>query len=293
MWIALAAGLAATLFWDSELLTPIRLFIVLIHEFWHGLGALVSGAVLQQVRIDFDESGETFVRGLTTGAGFALTVSAGYIGAALTGAILLSRGIAGQWERVTLGAFSIVVLYMSYLFTEPGSPAFYTGIGWGLGTLCLCLLGRAFARVTLLTLGSIALWYCLYDLLDFTRELQRTDAGIFARYIQAQDWPLGRALSLQQLAGSISLIWSAIVVLAIVMTLRPVLFPPRQFLPAESPPTPLEKAFPGEITPPVQEWLLSNGFGLDGKPLPAELLESPSPEPLSSASPSPTAAKIE
>lgn len=275
LWLVVGTGLLATLFWQHEWLLPVKLLSVLIHESWHGITALLSGALLDRIQIDFSESGETLVSGLRFAPGFVLSVSAGYPGSALTGAILLARGLVGRWERVTLGAFSASLLYMSYLFTEPGSLAFYTGFGWAVGLGLLGLLGRVSARLALLVFGTILVWYAFFDLFDFARDVRRTDAGILAAYALANDWPFTRDLSPVALANSISILWSLTMIVLTALILRPVFMELIAPAPAPPPPPadPLPPPFPGEVTPEVQEWLLRHGFGLDGRPLPPELLE--------------------
>ncbi len=283
LWIALGTGLAATLLWNFELLQPVKLLIVLVHEFWHGAVALLSGAMLDRISVRFDEGGETLVRGLYSAPGFLLTVSAGYIGTTVTGAFLLNRGLAARYERLTLFAFAAILLYMSYLFTTPGEPAFFTGIGWSLGFAVLAAAGALTARLTLIVFGVLCLWYCVYDLLDFTREITRTDAGILAIYMQAQNWPLADSVSVTTLAGLISIVWTVLSLAALALTLAPAIFsrPPAPAPASVSPPPP-DPAFPGELTPEVQNWLIDNGFGLDGRPLPPELMNASAPGALQS-----------
>lgn len=291
LWIVLGTGVGITLFW--EWILPVKLLVVLVHEIWHGAAALLSGAVLDQIDVDLAESGETLVSGLYSTSGFVFSVSAGYLGTALVGALLLARGLVGEWERVAVFAFGGLLLYMSYLFANIGSVAFYAGIGWGVGWILLGLLGRLSARLTLLVFGTIFLWYCFYDLFDFTREVARTDAGILARYIQAQQWPGFDDWSAGSLASAISLVWCALIFGILSAVLGPILAqmaaatpapPPAEDAPLDGVGDPAMPEFPGEVTPDVQEWLLMNGFGLDGRPLPPELLDGAPP----AASPLPT-----
>ncbi|MCR9143757.1 MAG: M50 family metallopeptidase [bacterium] len=283
LWVVLGTGIAITLFW--EWILPVKLLVVLVHEIWHGAAALLSGAVLDQIDVDLAESGETLVSGLYSTSGFVFSVSAGYLGTALVGALLLARGLAGEWERVTVFVFAGLLLYMSYLFANVGSIAFYAGIGWGVGWILLGLLGQLSARLTLLVFGTIFLWYCFYDLFDFTRDIGRTDAGILARYIQAQAWPGVGDWSMTALASTVSLVWCAGIFGILAIVLGPILGEMAAATPAppaaeEAPPgmgEPGMPDFPGELTPDVQEWLLMNGFGLDGRPLPPELLEESPP----------------
>lgn len=279
LWLVLGTGLVITLLW--EWILPLKLLVVLVHEIWHGVAALLSGAVLDQIDVNLAESGETLVSGLHTTSGFVFSVSAGYIGTAMVGAMLLARGLRGEWERTALAIFAGLLLYMSYLFANPASVAFYAGIGWSLGLLVLAMLGALPARLALLVLGTVFVWYCFFDLFDFTRDIERTDAGILARYILANDWPGFADSDPISLASGVSIIWCFLMFGMLAIFLGPVLREMTASTPV--PPAPPAEdelagfadgmAYPGEPTPEVQEWLLANGFGLDGRPLPPELLE--------------------
>ncbi len=282
LWIVIGTGLFVTLFWDAGILLPVKLLVVLVHECWHGLVALFSGAVLDQIAVNFQESGETVVSQLYSTPGFVLSVSAGYAGTALTGALLLSRGLAGRLERTALFVFAGMLGYMSYLFTEVGSLAFFTGLGWAAGLAALGSFGRTGARFTLLIFGTLFLFYCFYDLYDFPRDLNATDAGILAKYIRANDWTYLGDWHETDLAVAISIVWSVLMLTILGLVLAPVFqemvsaTPVPPVPPAPAPEEPPAGTFPGEMTPDVQEWLLFNGFGVDGRPLPPELLDESS-----------------
>ncbi len=265
-------GLFATLFWDTGILKPLKLLLVLIHEMWHGLAAMVSGAVLDKIILHAGESGETMVSHLNSKTGFLFTVSAGYIGSAITGALLLNRGLQASFERLTLLTFAGLLLYMSFLFTDVGKLAFYTGVGWSI-VLMPFAFSRRLARFALILMGTIFVWYCFYDMFDFTRDVRTTDAGILATYLSKQGI-LKSSPDSTIVAYTISVIWCIAVVACIALFLRPV------FMRRPSPPPPPEaepasdipEEFPGELTPQVQEWFLNRGLGPDGQPLPEELL---------------------
>lgn len=252
----------------------------MIHEAGHGLMALASGALLDEIQLDLAEWGETLLRDLHSGPGFVLTVSAGYIGSMFSGALLLNRGLSESLERTSLAVFAAFLFYVSLLFTSPGSVAFLTGTGWAFGLIVICLLDRRIARIALVVLGTFTVWYCIFDLFDFTRDIHATDAGILARFMGARFWWPARILSEENLAYAISIVWTLLMLSILILILRPAIF-------RKSPTTLPDEAnnmsdgldlttpeFPAEITPAMEEWFLSNGFGLDGKPLPAELVDS-------------------
>lgn len=208
IWIALAAALGLTVLWDSPMILPFKLLVVLIHEMWHGLASLVFGARVERIVLHPGETGETLVTGLRGGWAVALSVSAGYLGSALTGGILLRRGLVESFERTALAVFAGVALYMTALYCAPGSLAFTTGIGWALGLLFACALGERYARVAVLIVGTMFLWYSFFDLFDFTRDVKRTDAGILARFLKSRtDLSLGVA----GFSTAISLVWTGMI----------------------------------------------------------------------------------
>lgn len=270
LWIAVLTGLVATLLWDTVLLLPLKLLIVLVHEMMHGLFALIGGGQLEGIHINPEEAGETLVSGLDSFWGFLMTVSAGYIGSALIGALLLRRGLKGSGARGTLIMFALCLAAMSHLFTEQGSLAAYVGMGWAFGILLMILPGERAAGILLVVLGTLFVWYSFFDLFDFTAQVDSTDAGILAAYLD-QRLGSGTGEPATGLAYAISAVWSVLIVAMILLVLRPLLSSGESATPDAvphpddfAPPAP---AFPGEITPEIADWLMQRGLGPDGEPL--------------------------
>lgn len=207
VWLALATAAVLTALWDSPAILPFKLLVVLVHEMWHGLISLASGARVDRIILHTGETGETLVTGLRGAWAVAASVSAGYLGSALTGVLLLRRGLLESFERMTLSVFALVILYMTALYCAPGSMAFTTGIGWGIGLFVAVVAGEKTARAGLLIVGTVFLWYSFFDLFDFTRDIKRTDAGILARFLKSHaDIPW----SVTTIAAAVSFAWTAI-----------------------------------------------------------------------------------
>src|SRR5271170_3876526 len=79
--LALAAFVALGLvFWDSPLLTPVKLLVVMGHESGHALATLLAGGKVQRVLLSPDQSGAC-LSALPSGAWRTILVySAGYVG---------------------------------------------------------------------------------------------------------------------------------------------------------------------------------------------------------------------
>ena len=69
----------------NTLLYPVRLLVTLVHEGGHALATLLTGGGVQQITLEPDGSGLT----VSAGGWRPVILSAGYVGAAATGALML------------------------------------------------------------------------------------------------------------------------------------------------------------------------------------------------------------
>lgn len=215
----LLAGLALafTFFWDAVVLRPVKLLVVLVHEMWHGLSALAFGLQLDQIKLGWDESGETLVSGEISTAAFIVTVLLGYPGTTFTGALLLRRGLMGNYERLVAGLFAFLLFYMSYLFTGLADTGFLIGSAWSI-IIGLTTLHERAARITLVASGVFFIFYSLFDLFDFHRNLLGTDAGILANYLVSRNYS---SMSVQSIATITSFALSGLIVSMLYVILKP------------------------------------------------------------------------
>jgi hypothetical protein len=121
-WVAIAVSLIASLTpWGPTLLYPFKLFTTWVHESSHALMTILVGGRVTAVTIDPDTSGLT--HGLVPASRMArgLVASAGYLGAALVGCLLMAATRVERRARTILygiGAFMLVtvVVWMRNLF---------------------------------------------------------------------------------------------------------------------------------------------------------------------------------
>src|SRR6185436_16976054 len=121
-WVAIAVSLIASLTpWGPTLLYPFKLFTTWVHESSHALMTLLVGGRVTAVTIEPNTSGLT--HGLVPASRIArgLVASAGYLGAALVGCLLMAATRVERRARSILygiGAFMLVtvVVWMRNLF---------------------------------------------------------------------------------------------------------------------------------------------------------------------------------
>lgn len=122
------------------ILYPIRLFVTLIHELGHGLAAIISGGEFRNFVVNANGSGVA----TTAGGSRWLILPAGYLGAALFGAILLVLTNRLTATRAIAVGVSLLVAGCVILFSGANSTALVVLL---VGTGAAYLAGDHFRRV--------------------------------------------------------------------------------------------------------------------------------------------------
>lgn len=165
--------------WDTWIVTPLKLFVVLLHEISHGLAAVATGGAIEKIVVTSDLGGACYCGG---GDAF-LTLSAGYLGSLLWGAALVliaaRLGRRSSWITATIGVFIglVTVLYVRNPF------GLLFGLGFGAALIAAArYLSPAFNERVLWALGLTS---CLYAVLDIKSDVLdrpelRSDARMLA-----------------------------------------------------------------------------------------------------------------
>ena len=163
--LGLTAWLATLwVLWWSPVIYPVKLFVVLLHEVGHAAAAVATGGVVQRIVVTPDQGGVCYCPG---GNAF-LTLSAGYLGSLLFGALILMLARArkpGPRDSTTLIGVAVLVLTVLYV-RNPFGILF--GALFGAAMLALRSAGR---RVHVVVLTALGLTSCLYALLDIKSDV--------------------------------------------------------------------------------------------------------------------------
>jgi hypothetical protein len=95
-------------------LYPFSLFVVYVHELWHGFAGIITGGVFKRFVIEPHPSGEALVDG---GVDW-IVGSAGYVGTALTGGILLVLASSSVPTRLVLFVIGLLLGILCLLFVR-------------------------------------------------------------------------------------------------------------------------------------------------------------------------------
>jgi hypothetical protein len=187
--LGLFAGIAVVSwsFWLSPALTPLKLFVVFIHEASHALATVLTGGRVVSMVVTPWESG--YVESI--GGSPLLIASAGYVGSALFGGIMLLLAGRQKWATTIFAGLAFLFGVVTVCFVRP-----LFGMLFGLGTTAVFgvlawkrVPGAPYIIDILAVMSSL---YALYDLSDFLLAGARTDAVMLAQitHVPAFVWAI-------------------------------------------------------------------------------------------------------
>ncbi len=195
VFVLVALFIAVWLLWDTPVVYPIKIFVVVLHELGHAVAALVTGGQVVGIEIFPNEGGVTFTRG---GWPFVI-LSAGYLGSLLAGGVLLYLSSYRRWGRVLMMILATLIMVSVLLFIRN-----FFGVIYGLVVAAAMFFSavRLPNIVNVYSLRFVAIASCLYALLDI-----RSDLFTVA---PAGSGIVNDAVALSRLTGIPSIIWAGL-----------------------------------------------------------------------------------
>jgi hypothetical protein len=220
--VLLGIALTSTLgiaFWESPLLLPLKLLAVIFHELGHASAVLLLGGHVESIAVSLAEGGRTTYRLPSDLFARVVVGSAGYLGSAVAGSLLLlvyARRRRARGATLALGLLlgSVTLLYARDLVS----------LAVLLGLTVLLLAAARLAPPRLLRPAGIAVatFVSLYALFDLRSDVLRLP---WERRAPGTD-----AAALADLTGVPALVWAILWTLVacagLYLTLRRVVGPP-------------------------------------------------------------------
>lgn len=160
--------------WDTPVMLPLKILVVLFHEISHGLAALLTGGSIEKLTVSADQGGLAYTRG---GSRFVI-LSSGYLGSLLCGMILFVAALRGQTDKVTMSVLGLGLLLVTALYLR-GLFAFCFGLGIGIACILSArFLSHAANDLILRFIGLTSMIYVPRDIVSdtITRSHLRSDA---------------------------------------------------------------------------------------------------------------------
>ncbi|MFA6235161.1 MAG: M50 family metallopeptidase [Bacteroidota bacterium] len=170
--------LASLFFWDSIVLYPVKLFVVLLHELSHAAAALLTGGSVVEIQIDSRIGGLA----LTQGGWSWVIVSSGYLGSMLLGGAILLLSLRSRSASIVAVATGVLVILVTIIFVR-NSFGLIFGLLFGAALLAAARwLPALWLALLVQYLGSMSCLYALVDVKEdlLTLENRVTDASILS-----------------------------------------------------------------------------------------------------------------
>jgi hypothetical protein len=160
------------------ILYPFRLFVTFVHEAGHGLASLVTGGQFHGFEVYGNGAGQA----ITSGGSRVLILPAGYLGAALFGAVLFYLVNTLPYPRTISRILGVVLVVFSLLFSRLISAQFIVSIAPFVGVIsgvALFLLGSRGSRdLNILVLNILAMLTALNVVMDLVQLVQFSNIGL-------------------------------------------------------------------------------------------------------------------
>jgi hypothetical protein len=170
---------ALWLLWDTPVVYPIKIFVVLLHEASHAAALLATGGAVDRITLNHLQGGVTY----GVGGNAFITLSAGYLGSLAWGALLV---LLARTRRIPAGAVltgvGALVAGLTLVYVRSVFGVLF-GLVFGAG---LILLSRRLPAVwNRRVLVGLGLTSCLYAVLDIKSDILdrpelRSDAAMLA-----------------------------------------------------------------------------------------------------------------
>lgn len=169
--------------WNTQVVYPLKIFVVFMHEVSHGLAAIATGGSIKEIQIVAQEGGHA----ITAGGSRFWTLTAGYLGSLMWGGLILILAARTQLGKLISALIGIGMILISVFYLR-NTFGFLFGIGFG---GALILVGRFLPEsINEWLLRVIGLTSCLYAILDIKSDvLDRSHLRSDARMLHEEVTP--------------------------------------------------------------------------------------------------------
>jgi hypothetical protein len=209
LWVAVAVSLIASLTpWAQFLLYPFTLFTTWVHECGHAVATLLVGGRVTSITIQPDTSGLTLSIVPAGRIARGIVASAGYLGAAAVGCLLMAATRVEKWAHVILLGLGVCMLVTLVLWMRNLFGAIVV-LAWGITLVTFARHGVAGAVRFFLSL--LALQVALNSVYDirvlFLIGRGQSDAATMASLFLLPSWVWATTWMLMSIAMLGATLW--------------------------------------------------------------------------------------
>ncbi|PID58715.1 MAG: hypothetical protein CR986_07595 [Ignavibacteriae bacterium] len=156
--------LFSIIFWETPVSYPIKIFVVLLHEFHHAIAAFLTGGIAKGININLDLSAITEIKG----GNLIIIASAGYIGSLFTGALIYLSSEKQKFSKIVNTTLSVIILIFTINLVSGGLQKF---LGVLISIVFFVLPRFSKEEISSWILKFIGLTSCFYVVTDIKQDL--------------------------------------------------------------------------------------------------------------------------
>lgn len=180
-WQLVAITAAVFALWRFEIMLPLKILVVFLHEASHAFAALLTGGSIEELSLDTMQGGHVISRG---GSPFWI-ISAGYLGSLVLGSLLFLLALRTDLDRGVVAALGITMILLVLFYIRDLFPIVFC-LGFGAAFLGVArYLDHRVSDMILRVIGLTSIIYVPYDIISDTilRSHLNSDARILAERI--------------------------------------------------------------------------------------------------------------
>lgn len=148
--------------WDTILIYPVKLFVVLLHEISHGIAAIISGGKIVEMNIDLNLGGKC----ITQDGNSFLIASAGYLGSFLFGLFIFYSTYKKNLSTYVIIIIAVIIFLFAVNTINNSMISFFAISFSVLLFIIIKFTPRLFSNYVLKSIGLISCLYVLFDIKD-------------------------------------------------------------------------------------------------------------------------------
>ncbi len=163
-WQLIVLTAVIYLLWNTDVIWPLRVLVVVFHELSHAAAALLTGGGVESISFSRNEGGVAWTRG---GNRFVIS-TAGYLGSLLVGAGLFLAAVNTRADRGIAAGLGALLILTSLIYIRDLFPFAFAVL---LGAVIIAAAWKLPAQISDLTLrviGLVSMLYVPWDILSDT-----------------------------------------------------------------------------------------------------------------------------
>lgn len=165
--IILSISIFSLLLWDSQIIYPVKIFVVLLHEISHAIAAIVSGGSVEKIFLDVHLAGST----ITKGGNQILIAVSGYIGSLIIGSLIFISADSKNFNKWLTTILAIIIFLVAVNLVQDSLLIFFSIL---IALVFFFLPRYANDKIAKIFFMFIGLTSCFYIVADIKQDLLTT-----------------------------------------------------------------------------------------------------------------------